>query len=104
MNLSGLSSLVAIDAPAVRHGLAEENGRWRFAADPETYRLSPKSLANYLANVTCPVVMASGEHDAMAPPSSLAHLGRPVVTLDGLGHNAHVEDPRAVLGLLERLD
>jgi hypothetical protein len=37
----------------------------------------------------------------MNTDDQLAKLGAPVVTLAGLGHNAHVESPERCLALLE---
>jgi hypothetical protein len=47
------------------------------------------------------VRLARGEHDLMVTDEQLAGLDRGAVTLAGLGHNAHVERPEAVLRLLE---
>jgi pimeloyl-ACP methyl ester carboxylesterase len=47
-----------------------------------------------------PVVLARGEHDAMVSAAELAELVPAPVDLPGLGHNAHVQDPAAVLRLL----
>jgi pimeloyl-ACP methyl ester carboxylesterase len=103
VKLGGLAGILTPGSPAARQGIACEDGRWRFAADPEVFRVTPASLGPYVGALRCPLVLAAGEADAMAPPDTLAHLGAPVVGLPGLGHNAHVEDPRAVLGLLDRL-
>jgi pimeloyl-ACP methyl ester carboxylesterase len=46
------------------------------------------------------VVLARGEHDAMVTGDQLRALTPDAVDLPGLGHNAHVEDPGAVLRLL----
>jgi len=103
LRVSGREGLAATRAAVVRRGLRRVDGQWRLAVDPEAYRISPAPLSKVLARVDCPVIMASGEHDPMAPPASLAPLGRPVVTVPGVGHNAHVEAPAAILDLLEGL-
>ena len=103
IKVSGLAGLVTASDPVVLHGVVADGERWRFAADPETFRSSPKLLRDYLGSVHCPVVMAAGAQDAMASPESLAHLGLPVVALDGVGHNAHVQGPEAVVELLAQL-
>jgi pimeloyl-ACP methyl ester carboxylesterase len=56
-------------------------------------------MAGLLAAVPCPVVLVRGEHDPMVSHEQLADLVSDPVTLAGLGHNAHVEDPAAVLAL-----
>jgi pimeloyl-ACP methyl ester carboxylesterase len=47
-----------------------------------------------------PVVLARGEHDRMVSAEQLAALVPEPVVLPGLGHNAHVEDPAAVLRIV----
>lgn len=49
------------------------------------------------------VVLARGEHDAPVSQADLATLVDDPVTLPRLGHNPQVEDPHAVVALLDRL-
>ena len=102
--LSGLSGALSMTSPGVEAGVTQDCGRWRFAADPEVFRVAPQPVGAAVQAAKCPVVFAAGEHDGMSPPSTLEGYGPRVVTLEGLGHNAHVEDPEAVLKLLEFLD
>jgi hypothetical protein len=46
-------------------------------------------------------VLARGEHDTIVTGPQLARLVADPVELSGLGHNAHVENPAAVLTLVE---
>ena len=46
-------------------------------------------------------MLARGEHDAMNTDEQLVRLGVPVVTLPGLGHNAHVESPHLTIRVLD---
>ena len=46
------------------------------------------------------MVLARGEHDRMVSHEELAALVPDALTLPGLGHNAHVEDPAAVRALV----
>lgn len=57
-------------------------------------------MVELLRMARCPVVLAAGEHDSMSRPDDLLALRDDAVTLPGLGHNAHVEDPSALLPLL----
>jgi pimeloyl-ACP methyl ester carboxylesterase len=86
-----------------RAGIVEEGGRWRLAHDPEAFRVGAPDFGAMLAGVSCPVVLARGEHDTMAVSEHLERFGLPVHTVAGAGHNAHVEDPAAVLALLDLL-
>ena len=46
------------------------------------------------------VVLAAGEGDAMVPADELRALSADAIVLDGLGHNAHVEDPARIWSLI----
>ncbi|MFI2711404.1 alpha/beta fold hydrolase [Micromonospora sp. NPDC018662] len=77
------------------------DGRWRLAMDPAAFAVGEPDLPALLAAVDVPVLLARGETDPMVTDAQLEALGVPVATLPGLGHNAHVEDPAAVLALLD---
>jgi pimeloyl-ACP methyl ester carboxylesterase len=47
------------------------------------------------------VTLARGEHDPMNTDEQLARLGAATVTLPGLGHNAHAENPELAIALLD---
>ncbi|MEV4758633.1 alpha/beta fold hydrolase [Micromonospora sp. NPDC049559] len=109
LRVSGLAGLVEPDAPAVRHGLREEGGRWRLALDPRAFGVGAPDMPALLAAARVPVLLARGERDPMVTGAQLTglargagehHPGVEAVTLPGLGHNAHVEDPEAVARLL----
>ncbi|HEU4543696.1 MAG TPA: alpha/beta fold hydrolase [Jiangellaceae bacterium] len=100
LRVSGLAGLLAPDSPATGAGLVEEGGRWRLAQDPATFAVGAPDMAGLLAASRAEVTLARGEHDQMVTGDQLAELAPSVVTLPGLGHNAHVEDPAAVLRLL----
>lgn len=103
LKLAGLSDLVSADSPAVAPGVVAVDDGWRVAQDPATYGVGVPDMAGLLAGARCPVVLARGEHDPMVSDADLAALVADPVTLPGLGHNAHVEDPAAVLALATRL-
>lgn len=105
LRVSGLVGLVAPDDPMVDEAVVDrrtagEGSGWRLAQDPRTFEVGVPDMAGLLAAVACPVVLARGEHDAMVTHEQLAALVPDPVTLPGLGHNVHVEDPSAVLALL----
>lgn len=102
LKLSGLFGLVDPDHPSVDAGVREVDGRWQVAQDPATFGFGTPDIGGLLARVSFPVTVARGEHDAMVTDAQLAALVPKPVTLTGLGHNAHVEDPGAVLALLGR--
>lgn len=102
LRISGLAGLRAADSPEVAAGVREENAAWRLALDPAAFGVGAPDMPALLAAARAPVVLARGERDAMITESQLANLAAPAMTLPGLGHNAHVEDPAAVLGLVEQ--
>jgi pimeloyl-ACP methyl ester carboxylesterase len=101
LRVSGLAGLLAEHDPAVQKGIREQHGRWRLALDPHAFAVGAPDMAGLLARSPAPVTLARGEHDTMNTDEQLARLGVPVVTLPGLGHNAHVESPEQCMTLLE---
>ncbi|SCG63404.1 Pimeloyl-ACP methyl ester carboxylesterase [Micromonospora echinaurantiaca] len=101
LKVAGLTGLFAPEHPAVEAGLRQVDGRWRLAMDPAAFAVGEPRLPALLAATDAPVVLARGERDPMVSDEQLKEFGVPVVTLPGLGHNAHVEDPEAVLALVD---
>jgi len=101
LRLSGLAGLVPADDPAVDAGLREQDGRWRVAMDPGAFAVGAPDMALLLARSQAPVTLARGEHDPMNTDEQLARLNAPALTLPGLGHNAHVENPERSIALLD---
>jgi len=100
LRVSGLAGLLAADDPAVTAGLVQQDGRWRLALDPQAFAVGAPDLAGLIANSSAAVTLARGELDPMNSDDQLGQYGVPVVTLPGLGHNAHVESPEQCLTLL----
>ncbi|HEX9338168.1 MAG TPA: alpha/beta fold hydrolase [Pseudonocardiaceae bacterium] len=84
-------------------GVAETEDGWTLAMDLRAFAAGAPDMPALLAAARCPVVLATGEHDPMSRPEHLRALRDDAVTLTGLGHNAHVEDPSALLPLLARV-
>jgi pimeloyl-ACP methyl ester carboxylesterase len=101
LRISGLAGLLATDAPAVDAGLREQDGRWRLAMDPGAFAVGAPDMAQLLARCRAPVTLARGEHDGMNTGEQFSRLGVRVVTLPGLGHNPHVENPDLSVTLLD---
>jgi pimeloyl-ACP methyl ester carboxylesterase len=86
------------DAPAA--AVTRDGDGWRSTHDPRTFAVGDPGVAALLAAAAVPVVLARGEHDPMVSREQLAALVPDPVDLPGLGHNAHVEDPAALLPIL----
>lgn len=101
LRVSGLAGLLDPGDPAVGRGVRVEDGRWRLAMDPAAFAVGAPDMPTLVAAADARVVLARGEHDGMVSDEQLAALPCVTVTLPGLGHNAHVQDPEAVIRLLE---
>jgi pimeloyl-ACP methyl ester carboxylesterase len=101
LRVSGLAGLVDPDGAAVDAGLREQTGTWRLAMDPRAFGVGAPDMFGLLAACRASVRLARGETDPMVSADDLAELRPDAVTLTGVGHNAHVEDPAAVLHLLQ---
>ncbi|GGQ86819.1 alpha/beta fold hydrolase [Couchioplanes azureus] len=101
LRVSGLTGLLDPADPAVDAGLVHEDGRWRLALDGRAFGVGEPDMAALVGRCPAEVTLARGEHDVMNTGEQLGRFGVPVVTLDGLGHNAHVESPERCMVLLE---
>jgi pimeloyl-ACP methyl ester carboxylesterase len=101
LRMSGLAGLLPADDPAVDAGLRVRDGRWRLAADPGAFAVGAPDMPGWLARSQAEVILARGEQDPMSTDEQLTRLGAATVTLPGLGHNAHVQDPEATITLLD---
>jgi pimeloyl-ACP methyl ester carboxylesterase len=100
LKLAGLTGLVEPTDPTTDAGVVEDPEGWRVAQDPATFGVGVPDMAGLLGGARCPVVLARGEHDHMVSDAALGALVPGPITLPGLGHNAHVEDPVAVVELV----
>jgi len=91
LRVAGLEGLM-FEAPEA--AVVETGDGWRPAFDQRAFGVGDPQVDALVAASPVPVVLARGEHDRMVPASSAP------VALPGLGHNAHVEDPGALLALL----
>lgn len=82
-------------------GLRAADGQWRLAMDPAAFAVGAPDMAELLSQSQAPVTLARGEHDPMNTDEELAQLGVEAITLPGLGHNAHVQNPELSISLLD---
>ena len=100
LRLAGLTGLVDAADPTADAGVVATAEGWRVAQDPATFGVGTPDMAGLLERAVCPVVLARGENDQMVSDADLRALVRDPATLEGLGHNAHVQDPAAVVALV----
>ena len=98
--MAGLDGLIDRDDPALDAGVLRVDSGWRPAFDPRAFGVGEPEVAALVAAAPVPVRLARGELDPMVSAAQLAALVPDPVELAGLGHNAHVERPGALLPLL----
>jgi pimeloyl-ACP methyl ester carboxylesterase len=103
LKVAGLAGLVSPDSPTVDPGVREVDGGWQLALDPAAFGVGAPDLPSLLAASRAPVILAAGERDQMSPRNHLLALTPDPFLLPGLGHNAQVENPFAILPILDRL-
>lgn len=100
LRVSGLAGLV--DPATVDVGVVPDGPGWRLALDQRAFGVGDPGMAALVAAAPVPVVLARGQHDPMVSHEQLAELVTDPVELTGSGHNAHVEDPAAVVAALPK--
>jgi len=74
---------------------------WRLTQDRSTFAVAGAPFASLVSSSQAPVALARGKYDPMVTLEELRAHARLACDIPGTGHNVHVEDPRAVLGLIE---
>lgn len=108
LRINALDGLLGPDSGFARHGTAADTAEgWGLRNDPRTYRIGAPPFDDLLAaagDAGTTMTLAHGETDPMVAIGDYDELaarhGARIAVLPGLGHNAHVQDPAAVLGLL----
>jgi pimeloyl-ACP methyl ester carboxylesterase len=90
-------------APRNRYSIGGLAAAVATVLEPDAFSVGAPAMDGLLAAARGAVVLAAGEHDPMSPVEHLQALLPDPVVLEGLGHNAHVEDPAALLPLIGRL-
>lgn len=103
LKVSGLGGLVDVDDPRVDFGLVGTPDGWRLACDPRTFAVGRPDVPGLLAASQAETVLAVGEQDQMCNLEQVREVDENVRVLPGLGHNAHVEDPVAMVELIADL-
>lgn len=103
LRLSGLTGLVSEDAEVVHAGVREEGGRWRVAADPGTFSAVGPTFEDIVRAAKIRPRLACGSEDQMVKVDDLRRIDPGAVELPGLGHNFHVQAPKALAELMTRL-
>lgn len=105
LHINALTGLVDPAGDFVERGLCHADGRWTTSTDPPAFAVPAPAFEALLDGAgNTPLTMAHGENDVMIAVGDYdrfrAWPAVDVVVLPGLSHNAHAQDPRAVLALL----
>jgi len=101
--VSGLDAAIAPGDALLARGTAPDAAGFRLAADPATLGVEVPAFAALLAAARCPVIAIRGEHDPLVSGVELRAAVAGAIDVPGRGHNLHVEDPSALLPLVDRL-
>ena len=101
--VSGLSADIVPGKESLARGAVKAESGWRLAQDARTFAVAGAPFASLAASATAPVLLARGEHDPMVSLQELRPHASQAHDITGRGHNVHVEDPAAVVALLEQL-
>jgi pimeloyl-ACP methyl ester carboxylesterase len=101
--VSGLDAGIAPGELLLARGTVRDGDGFRLAADPATLGVEVPPFAALLAAAGCRVLASRGEHDPLVSSAELRGAVPGAVDVPGLGHNLHVEAPRALVALIDRL-
>jgi pimeloyl-ACP methyl ester carboxylesterase len=101
--VSGLGTDIARGEECLARGAVQAERGWRLAQDPRTFAVAGAPFATLVASATASVLLARGERDPMVSLQELRTHAPQARDIAGAGHNAHIEDPGAVVALLEQL-
>ncbi len=101
--VSGLTADIAPGEEWLARGAVQAEGGWRLTQDPRTFAVAGAPFASLAASATAPVLLARGARDPMVSLQELRAHTSQAHDIPGAGHNAHIEDPPAVVALLEQL-
>jgi pimeloyl-ACP methyl ester carboxylesterase len=100
LKVSGQFGLVDPASPAAGSGVREETGRFRLAADPRISGGAMPEIAAIHSAAGAPVTLAVSANDRMMTIAEARGLDPGAVVLEGVGHNAHIEQPDLIWRLI----
>jgi pimeloyl-ACP methyl ester carboxylesterase len=103
LRVAGLSGLVPLDSAMAQAGVIGRDGGWELAADPATVLAGGPDIAPMFNAARGRLIVATGERDPIAPPPDLLPYAPELRVIAGAAHNVHVENPGAIVALIEEL-
>ena len=99
----GLDAAIAADEHWLARGVKQAESGWLLAQDSLTFGVAGAPFDSLYASARARVRLARGEHDKLVTNAQLRQYDAAAVEIAGAGHNAHVEQPQAIVSLLEAL-
>lgn len=103
LKVSGLDGLITEESPLAEAGIKKYGRQFRLAADNATGTIGGPWMEELLKMSQCPVILAAGEHDPMVGIGDYLIHDRNAFEIPNVGHNAHVENPEAIIDLTKIL-
>ena len=100
---SGLDAAVAPTDEWLARGVVKGEEGWRLSQDPRTFLVAGAPFDSLAKSARARVILARGERDPMVSTAELRAHASQAVELAGCGHNAQVENPHAIVDLLQGL-
>lgn len=101
--VSGLGEEIAPGDAFLARGVLQGEHGWRLAQDPRSFAVAGAPFGSLARSAAGRVLLTRGERDHMVNLDELRTHASEALDIRGVGHNAHVEDPRAVATLLGQL-
>jgi pimeloyl-ACP methyl ester carboxylesterase len=101
--VSGLDVAVASTDEWLARGVVQGEQGWRLSQDPRTFGVAGAPFDSLVSGARTRVALARGESDSMVSTAELRAHAADAVEITGCGHNVHVENPQAIVDLLQRL-
>jgi len=101
--VSGLTADIEPGVESLGRGVLQAEDGWRLAQDPRTFSVAGAPFASLASSALARVLLARGERDPMVSLQELRTHASHAHDIPDAGHNAHIENPSAVVTLLERL-
>ena len=100
---SGLDPAVAPTDEWLARGVVQGAEGWRLSQDPRTFGVAGAPFDSLVTSARTRMLLARGERDSMVLTTELRAHAADAVEIAGCGHNAQVENPEAIVDLLQRL-
>jgi len=101
--VSGLGTDIAPGEESLARGAIEAEQGWRLAQDPRSFAVAGAPFASLASGAVGRVLLARGARDHMVTLEELRMHAAESRDIANVGHNAHIEDPRAVVALLDQV-